>query len=109
MVTAMTITTVRDQYRTDGVVFLPQALDPDELALCEAAYEWSLANPGPGASSLGAGEPGRFLQDLNNRDARNASRNATSGPSSSERSTRSCAARLAEPWYGPDSAAMAAR
>ena len=68
----MTTTTVREQYRTDGVVFLPQALDADELSLCEAAYEWSLANPGPGASSLSAGEPGRFMQDLNNPAARSA-------------------------------------
>ena len=63
---------MREQFRTDGVVFLPQALDQHELDLCEAAYEWSLANPGPAASSLAAGEPGRFIQDLNNAAARSA-------------------------------------
>jgi len=63
---------MREQFRTDGVVFLPQALDQRELGLCEEAYEWSLANPGPGAASLAAGEPGRFIQDLNNPAARDS-------------------------------------
>src|SRR5437764_10517769 len=65
---------MREQFRTDGVVFLLQALDQRELDLCEAAYEWSLANPGPAASNLAAGQEGqgRFVQDLNNSAARNA-------------------------------------
>src|SRR3954470_13211009 len=72
MVVAMTTMTGRDQFRTDGVVFLPQALDERELSLCEAAYEWSLANAGPGASNLAAADAGRFIQDLNNPAAREA-------------------------------------
>jgi ectoine hydroxylase-related dioxygenase (phytanoyl-CoA dioxygenase family) len=53
------------QYEEDGVVLLKDALDPSALAAAEAAYNWSLANPGPGASRLPQRE-GVFLNDLFN-------------------------------------------
>lgn len=72
-----------DQYRTEGVVHLPQGLSPEDLSLAEAAFSWSLANPGPVASRLyqdgmqqavgvaearefSAAEPGFFYQDIGN-------------------------------------------
>jgi ectoine hydroxylase-related dioxygenase (phytanoyl-CoA dioxygenase family) len=60
----------RDEFRDRGVVFVPGALDAAALARCEAAFEWSLAHPGPGASPLVADSEGRSYQDLNNREAR---------------------------------------
>src|SRR6185437_9647974 len=53
------------QYEEDGVVLLKDALDPASLASAQEAYEWSLANPGPGASRLpqkGGRLPERPLQ-----------------------------------------------
>lgn len=41
---------LRETYRREGVVKLPGALDAAQLAQTLAAYDWSLANPGPGAS-----------------------------------------------------------
>ena len=49
-----------------GVVLLKDALDPRSLAAAEAAYDWSLANPGPGASRLPQKGEGVFLNDLFN-------------------------------------------
>src|SRR5579875_1954776 len=59
---------LQHQYEEDGVVLLKGALDPGSLAAAQAAYEWSLANPGPGASRLPpkAGAGGVFLNDLFN-------------------------------------------
>ena len=54
------------QYQEDGVVLLKDALDSAALAAAEAAYEWSLANPGPGASRLPQKGAGVFLNDLFN-------------------------------------------
>ena len=61
---------LRDQYRDAGVVHVPRALDEAALARCRAAFEWSLANPGPGASPLLPGTEGRSYQDLGNAEAR---------------------------------------
>jgi hypothetical protein len=47
-----------DTYRNHGVVHLPQVLDASALQLAREAYEWSLANPGKGASKLIPGTPG---------------------------------------------------
>jgi hypothetical protein len=66
------IQTLRDQYQEDGVVLLEGALDPEALALCRAAFEWSLANPGPAASPLLPGTAGRSYQDLLNVEARSS-------------------------------------
>src|SRR5216683_756529 len=56
----------RERYETDGVVFLPQALDDHAITRCQEAFEWSLANPGPAASRLFPGTEGEFYQDLDN-------------------------------------------
>lgn len=55
-----------DTYRNDGVVHLSQVLDANALRLAREAYEWSLANPGKGASKLIPGSPGSFYGDLAN-------------------------------------------
>lgn len=57
---------VTTAFRDDGVVFLPGALAPDALAQARSAYDWSLANPGPGASKLPPKGSGTFYQDLAN-------------------------------------------
>jgi ectoine hydroxylase-related dioxygenase (phytanoyl-CoA dioxygenase family) len=54
------------QYEEDGVVLLKDALPPPALAAAEQAYDWSLANPGPGASRLPQKGAGVFLNDLFN-------------------------------------------
>ncbi len=54
------------QYEEDGVVLLKGALPPAALAAAQEAYEWSLANPGPGASRLPQKGAGVFLNDLFN-------------------------------------------
>ena len=43
-----------------------QLLDPAALALAEAAFDWSVANPGPAASRPFEGIDGAFYQDLCN-------------------------------------------
>jgi ectoine hydroxylase-related dioxygenase (phytanoyl-CoA dioxygenase family) len=62
------------RYRQDGVVCIPRALSPDTLALARAAYDWSLANPGPSAATLPAKGSGTFYQDLANPAALSAYR-----------------------------------
>ena len=57
---------LRRQFRDDGVVRLQGALDPATLACAREAFEWSLANPGPGAADLPGKGGGRFYQDLAN-------------------------------------------
>lgn len=66
----MMVASAREEFRDKGVVFVPGALDTAELARCQAAFEWSLAHPGPGASPLVQGTEGRSYQDLYNREAR---------------------------------------
>lgn len=54
-------------YARDGVVLLPGALDARALAEAEAAWNWSLAHPGPLASRIPTRSPGAlFYQDLYN-------------------------------------------
>ena len=60
---------VTTAFRDDGVVLLPGALAPDTLALARSAYDWSLDNPGPGASKLPSKGSGTFYQDLANPGA----------------------------------------
>jgi hypothetical protein len=59
---------LREAYARDGVVFLPKALDAAQLADAEAAYAWSLAHPGPGASRIPQTTASTFYQDLYNPD-----------------------------------------
>jgi hypothetical protein len=40
----------REAYARDGAVLIPKALDAKALGEAQAAYDWSLANPGPGAT-----------------------------------------------------------
>jgi ectoine hydroxylase-related dioxygenase (phytanoyl-CoA dioxygenase family) len=53
-------------YEEDGVVLLPGALDPPALAAAQGAYDWSLANPGPGATRFAQATDSVFLNDLYN-------------------------------------------
>ena len=55
------------QYQDDGVVLLKSALGPQALAEAQAAYDWSLANPGPGAARFDqADADATFINDLYN-------------------------------------------
>ncbi|HWF00906.1 MAG TPA: phytanoyl-CoA dioxygenase family protein [Caulobacteraceae bacterium] len=54
------------RFARDGVVLLPGALDPGALAAAEAAWAWSLANPGPLASRIASEGSATFYQDLYN-------------------------------------------
>jgi ectoine hydroxylase-related dioxygenase (phytanoyl-CoA dioxygenase family) len=54
------------QFREEGAVFIPGALDPAAMRLALDAYEWSLANPSPAASQFPQDQPGKFYQDLAN-------------------------------------------
>ncbi|MBL6939156.1 MAG: hypothetical protein ISS15_03350 [Alphaproteobacteria bacterium] len=65
----MDFDTLRKTYRDDGVVLLRGALDKAALADALAAYEWSLANPGPAASRIRQHGDALFYQDLYNRAA----------------------------------------
>src|SRR5471032_3694367 len=56
----------RATYARDGVVLIPRALDPDALAQAQAAYDWSLANPGPGATKFAQATESTFYNDLYN-------------------------------------------
>lgn len=56
----------RTRYRQDGVVFVPGALSPKALQQAQAAFDWSLANPGPLASKISQHSDALFYQDLNN-------------------------------------------
>jgi ectoine hydroxylase-related dioxygenase (phytanoyl-CoA dioxygenase family) len=58
----------REAYARDGVVRLPGALDAAELAAARAAYDWSLAHPGPGASRIRQATEATFYNDLFNPD-----------------------------------------
>jgi hypothetical protein len=55
-----------EAYARDGAVHLPGVLTPAALAELQAAYDWSLANPGPGASRIRQKTEGLFYQDLYN-------------------------------------------
>ncbi|MGZ5987269.1 MAG: phytanoyl-CoA dioxygenase family protein [Caulobacteraceae bacterium] len=65
---AQTLEELRETYARDGVVFLPRALDAAALAEAQAAYDWSLAHPGPGASRIPQATTSTFYQDLYNPD-----------------------------------------
>jgi hypothetical protein len=60
---------LREAFRRDGVVFLKGALDADDMRLCRAAFDWTRAHPGPGASEFYADQPGKLYQDLANPGA----------------------------------------
>ena len=60
------MTTAKQAYARDGAVQLPSALPPEALAQARAAYDWSLANPGPGATTFVQATPATFYNDLYN-------------------------------------------
>jgi ectoine hydroxylase-related dioxygenase (phytanoyl-CoA dioxygenase family) len=55
-------------FQRDGVVHLPGALNAKALAEAQAAYDWSLANPGPRAGNIRQANDSLFRQDLYNPD-----------------------------------------
>ena len=57
-----------EAYARDGVVFLPGVLDAAALADAQASYDWSLANPGRGASRIAQASDATFYNDLYNPD-----------------------------------------
>lgn len=63
------VAALRRAFEDDGVVHVPALLDTDALALAVAAFDWSLANPGPAASRPFASVDGAFYQDLCNAAA----------------------------------------
>ena len=63
---AFDIPDLRETYARDGVVCLPRALDAKALGEALAAWEWSVANPGPGASNFASHSDAVFYQDLYN-------------------------------------------
>lgn len=60
------ITAARTAFMTDGAVLLPAVMDADALAHARAAYDWSLAHPGPGAKRFDQGDEAVFYNDLYN-------------------------------------------
>jgi ectoine hydroxylase-related dioxygenase (phytanoyl-CoA dioxygenase family) len=60
------LATARETYARDGVVLIPGALDARAMAGALAAYEWSLANPGPGATRFAQATDSTFYNDLYN-------------------------------------------
>lgn len=61
--------TLAEDFARDGVVFIPRALDAKALADAQAAYDWSLANPGPlGGKIRQEDGDATFYQDLYNPD-----------------------------------------
>ncbi|MET0274061.1 MAG: hypothetical protein ABW360_13835 [Phenylobacterium sp.] len=60
----MDIAALRETYARDGVVLVPGALDATALAQAQAAYDWSLANPGPGATAFAQATDSTFYNDL---------------------------------------------
>src|SRR5258708_29377911 len=63
---ARDLAALRQTYARDGVVFIAAALDPAALTDAQGAYDWSLANPGPGASRFAQHCDATFYQDLYN-------------------------------------------
>ena len=63
---AFDLPSLRETYARDGVALLPRALHETAVAEALAAYEWSLANPGPGASRIQSRSAATFYQDLYN-------------------------------------------
>jgi len=59
---------LREAFARDGVVHLPGALNAGQLADALKSYDWSLANPGRGASRIKQATEGTFYNDLYNPD-----------------------------------------
>ena len=59
---------LREAFARDGVVCLRGALDAEQLAEALKSWDWSLANPGRGASRIKQATEGTFYNDLYNPD-----------------------------------------
>ncbi|MGA7799289.1 MAG: phytanoyl-CoA dioxygenase family protein [Gammaproteobacteria bacterium] len=57
------------RFSEDGVVCVRGALDRRGIDMAEAAFNWTLAHPGPGAREVLGGRPGAFYQDHANPHA----------------------------------------
>lgn len=57
---------VSRRFKEDGVVHLANVLSGATMEMAAAAYQWSLANPGPGSAQLPSAGSGDFYQDLAN-------------------------------------------
>jgi ectoine hydroxylase-related dioxygenase (phytanoyl-CoA dioxygenase family) len=62
------VSALGEAYARDGVVHIPRALDAQALAAAKAAYDWSLANPGPLGGKIRQKSDATFYQDLYNPD-----------------------------------------
>ena len=60
---------LRKNFEAAGVVCVPGVLSTHALKLAQAAFEWTLHHPGPGAGAVLAGTPGVFYQDQANPEA----------------------------------------
>jgi ectoine hydroxylase-related dioxygenase (phytanoyl-CoA dioxygenase family) len=63
---AFDLPSLSETFARDGVVLLPGALDTRAFGEALAAWEWSVANPGPGASRFASHSDATFYQDLYN-------------------------------------------
>jgi ectoine hydroxylase-related dioxygenase (phytanoyl-CoA dioxygenase family) len=63
---AFDLPALRETFVSDGVVLIPRALDKTALDQALGAWEWSVANPGPGASRIKQHSNATFYQDLYN-------------------------------------------
>ena len=68
---------VRKEFYQNGVVFLEQALDTEEIRMAQTAFDWSLEHPSPGAARFPSKDDAAaiFYQDLANPKAVAAYRN----------------------------------
>jgi len=63
---AQDIAATADAFARDGAVCIPGVLDAGALGQALAAYDWSLANPGPGAAKFTQASEATFYNDLAN-------------------------------------------
>lgn len=61
---------LRKQYAEDGAVLIKNCLNPAELAECRAAFDWAVANPGPGAFQIFNGTEHQTHNDNSNPNAK---------------------------------------
>ncbi|HKT73847.1 MAG TPA: phytanoyl-CoA dioxygenase family protein [Steroidobacteraceae bacterium] len=59
---------MRTDYARNGVLFIPQIIEPQWLALAEQAIRRNFLNPGPHSVLIGEGDPGAWFMDHGNFD-----------------------------------------
>lgn len=71
----------RDAFARDGAVLIEGFLDAEQLAMCRAAFDWNIANPGPSAVTVFPGTGSEHHNDnANPRAAEHLRRLARSIP-----------------------------